>query len=136
MTVIGAEGLRAVIGAELGPSEWLELTPERTSRFLSATRQETATEDHVSSYFVLSLVGSLLPQILQVDGFPMGVNYGCNHVRFPASLPVGSRIRLCATVLAVDDIPGGVQTTNQLTFEIDGQSDTACTAHVLYRYYD
>ena len=66
----------------------------------------------------------------------MGVNYGCEKVRFPAPVPVGAKVRCGGTVDAVDDVAGGVQVTLTLTLEVDGATKPSCVATVVYRYYE
>ena len=69
-----------------------------------------------------------------VQGASMGVNYGCNKVRFPAPVPVDSNLRLGATVATVEDVTGGVQVALELTFETEGSTKPSCVAEVVYRY--
>ena len=66
----------------------------------------------------------------------MGVNYGCNKVRFPAPVMVGSKVRLGVKLLEVTDIPGGVQTALEFTFESEGGAKPNCVAEVIYRSYE
>jgi acyl dehydratase len=66
----------------------------------------------------------------------MGVNYGLNKVRFPAPVPVGSRVRLAGTVASVDDVPGGVQVVLDLAMERDGGDKPVCVAQAVYRWYE
>ena len=72
-------------------------------------------------YLTLSLAPVLLGEVLVVQGASMGVNYGCNKVRFPAPVPVDSNLRLGATVATVEDVTGGVQVALALTFETEGR---------------
>ena len=65
----------------------------------------------------------------------MGVNYGLNKVRFPAPVPVGSKLRVGASVADVEDIAGGAQITLDITFEVDGQTKPSCVAQAVFRYY-
>jgi acyl dehydratase len=65
----------------------------------------------------------------------MGVNYGTNKVRFPSPVPVGSRLRVGAKLLAADDVTGGVQMTLEATFEIEGASKPSCVAELVFRTY-
>ncbi len=77
----------------------------------------------------------MLGEVLTVEGMKFGVNYGCNKVRFPSPVPVGSELRLGATVSGVEDVKGGVQVTIDLTFEVKDAPKPACVAQVVYRYY-
>ena len=77
----------------------------------------------------------LLNQVLSVEGTSFGVNYGCNKVRFPAPVPVGSDLRLGATVGAVEEVDGGVQVVLDVTLEVRDAPKPSCVAQVVYRYY-
>ncbi len=66
----------------------------------------------------------------------MGVNYGCEKVRFPAPVPVGAKVRCGATVDEVEEIAGGAQVKLTLTFECEGAPKPSCVAQVVYRYYE
>jgi acyl dehydratase len=70
-----------------------------------------------------------------IEGFAFGLNYGYNKVRFPAPLPVGSRVRMRATLASVDDVPGGVQLTITQTFEREGEEKPVCVAEAVSRMY-
>jgi acyl dehydratase len=83
----------------------------------------------------LALGPMLMPQIFRVEGVQMAVNYGLNKVRFPAPVPVGSKVRLGATLAGVEDVAGGVQVTVHMTYEIEGKDKPACVAEALFRYY-
>jgi acyl dehydratase len=148
ITAFGKDGLRALVGQHLGYSDWLEITQERVNRFADATGdhqwihvdpKRAASSPFAGpiahGYFTLSLLPAFLPQILDIQGFSMGVNYGCNKVRFPSPVPVGARLRCGATLDAVADVPGGVQLAVSLTFETEGNEKPACVAEVLLRSY-
>jgi acyl dehydratase len=143
----GIDGLRAVLGTHLGYSDWLVIDQERIDTFAQATgdhqwihtdpeRAATgpfgATIAH--GYLTLSLTNLFLPQIVDVRGFSMGVNYGTDKVRFPSPVVVGSRVRGGAELVSVDDVPGGVQTTMRVTVDIDGGSKPACVVDSLSRF--
>ena len=139
--------VQAAVGRHLGYSDWLEITQERIDRFAEATgdhqwihvdpdRAEDGpfgtTIAHGS--LTLSLSNLFLPQIVEVRGVSMGVNYGTDKVRFPAPVPVGSRVRAGAELAAVSEIPGGVQTTMVVTIEIEGGTKPACVIEAISRY--
>jgi acyl dehydratase len=65
----------------------------------------------------------------------MGVNYGANKIRFMSPVPVGANLRLGVKLLAVDDIAGGIQTTMEFTFEVEGNPKPACVAEIIFRSY-
>jgi acyl dehydratase len=146
----GAAGLKAVVGEHLGYSDWLTVTQERVDQFAEATgdfqwihvdperaRKESPFGGPIAhGYLTLSLAPVMLPMVVQTTGFKMGVNYGCNRVRFTAPVPVGANLRLGVKLLSVDDIAGGVQTTYELTFECEGATKPSCVAEVIYRSYE
>ncbi|WP_208027096.1 MULTISPECIES: MaoC family dehydratase [Rhabdothermincola] len=146
-TFDGLDALRAAAGQHLGYSDWLEITQDRIDLFAEATGDHQwihvdperaaagpfgATIAH--GYLTLSLSNALLPQIMEVRGISMGVNYGVNKVRFPAPVKVGSRIRAGAELVAVEEIAGGVQTTILVTIEIEGGEKPACVIESLSRF--
>ena len=140
-TVSGLAELAALTGRDLGASDWLSIEQDRVDRFADATgdhqwihvdpeRAKTGpfgtTIAH--GYLTLSLVIPLWTKLLTIEGIGMAVNYGLNKVRFPAPVPVGSRIRLAARVAEARAVAGdGV--------EIDGGAKPAAVAQAVYRYY-
>lgn len=138
-----------MVGQELGASEWYPVTQEEIDKFADATHdhqwihvdpQRAKKESPFGTtiahgYYTLALAPFLLPQILQVTGARMGVNYGLNKLRFTSAVRVGRRLQLRAAVQAVDDITGGVQVTFGLSFSVEGESKPACIAEAVYRYY-
>ena len=135
-------------GLELGPTQWLEITQDRIDLFADATDDhqwihvdpERAKDTPFGGtiahgYYTLSLAPMLTNQVMQLDGFAFAINYGLNRVRFPAPLPVGSRVRLQARLKGLDDIPGGAQMTLELTFEREGGDKPVCVAESLARVY-
>jgi acyl dehydratase len=135
-------------GMALGTSDWLEITQERVNLFADATGDhqwihvdpEKARSGPYGAciahgYLTLSLVNMFLPQILQVNGVAMGVNYGVDKVRFPAPVPVGSRIRGRGEILSVEEVKGAVQSIVRVTVEIDGSERPACVVDTISRYF-
>jgi acyl dehydratase len=141
--------LPGLVGTELGTSDWHEVTQEHVNQFADATgdhqwihvdverakRESPFGGPIAHGYLTLSLVVPLVAQVLTVTDVAMGVNYGLNKVRFPAPVPVGSKVRMRATVQAVDDIPGGAQITMLHTFEVEGGEKPVCVAEALSRVY-
>jgi acyl dehydratase len=147
-TIDGIEGLKAAVGQHLGYSEYVEITQDQVNLFADATGDHQWIHVDVErakagpfggpiahGYLTLSLSPALLPQILRVTGVAMGVNYGANKVRFPSPVPVGSKLRLGASLLSVEDVAGGAQIAMELTFEVEGAPKPSCVAEVLFRYY-
>jgi len=146
-TINGIDELKALVGEELGTSDWLEITQDRVNTFADATGDhqwihvdpERAKDGPFGGtiahgYLTMSLGPVLLPQVVTVTGFSMALNYGLDKLRFPSPVPVGSKLRLSAKLLAVDDVKGGVQTTYELTFQVEGSDKPACVAQALYRW--
>ena len=148
-TVIdGVDAFHEWAGKELGHSEWQTITQERVNLFADATDDhqwihvdpERAKDGPFGvaiahGYLTLSLAPVLLNKIIRVDNMKFGVNYGCNKVRFPSPVPVGSDLRMGVTVAAVDDVEGGVQVTYDMVMEVKDAPKPACVAQVVYRYY-
>jgi acyl dehydratase len=152
MTTIidGIAGLKDKIGEHLGYSDWVEITQEQVNLFADATGDhqwihvdpERATKESpfggpiAHGYLTLSLGPMLAPQIMRVDGIKMGVNYGADKIRFPAPVPVGSRLRLGAQLDEVTDIPGGAQVHMTFVYEVEGAPKPSCVANIIFRYYE
>jgi acyl dehydratase len=115
----GPDELRAAQGRHLGHSGWLTIDQQRIDRFAEATGTPAAVAD---GYLTLSLSNFLLPQIVEVTGFAMGVNYGADQVRFLEPVEAGSRIRAGAELTAVADVAGGLQTTMTITIEAGSET--------------
>jgi acyl dehydratase len=151
MTTIvnGLDELKALAGTDLGHTDWREMSQQRVDTFADATddhqwihvdRERAAAGPFggtiVHGYLTLSMVIPLFSELLEIQGVSMGINYGLNRVRFPAPVPVGSKIRLGAVLGAVEDAGvNAVQVVADLTIEIDGGTKPACVAQGLYRYY-
>ena len=139
--------LRDMLGVELGPTGWLEVSQERIDTFAQATDDHQwihvdparAAEGPFGTtiahgYLTLSLCAPLLSQALAgLTDSSMGINYGTNKVRFPAPVPAGSRIRARATVVSVDDVPGGEQAVVVTTVEREGGEKPVCVAEIVLR---
>jgi acyl dehydratase len=152
----GLDEVRAAVGKRLGTSDWIEITQDQVDLFAEATgdrqwihvdvdraRRESPFGGPIAhGYLSLSLTNQLLPKIVEVRGVSMGVNYGTGKVRFPAPVPVPSRIRAVADLVACDEVPGGVQTTMQVTVEIDTDGSgtagdkPACVVEALSRWLE
>jgi acyl dehydratase len=141
--------LAGSVGKQLGKSEWITITQDRINRFADATEDHQWIHVDVEKakngpfgapiahgYLTLSLVSMFLPQIVEVHGISMGVNYGTDKVRFPAPVPVGSKLRGSAELVKVEEVGGGgVQATVRVTVEIDGKDKPACVVDTISRYY-
>ncbi|MFJ4716986.1 MaoC family dehydratase [Streptomyces sp. NPDC088785] len=140
--------LKGAVGEQLGHSDWVEIEQSRIDRFAEATGDhqwihvdpERAKAGPFGTtiahgYLTLSLLPLFGPQLIAVEGVKMGVNYGTNKVRFPAPVPVGSRLRATGRITSVDDVAGGVQVSVAFTVERDGGDKPVCVAESVSRYY-
>jgi acyl dehydratase len=148
-TVDGIEGVQGLVGQHLGHSDWVEITQEQVQKFADATgdhqwihvdveraKRESPFGGPVAhGYLTLSLIPSLLPEIVDITGFRMGVNYGTEKVRFPSPVPVGSRVRAGATLASATPFDGGIAMNMDVTVEVEGAPKPAMVATVVYRRY-
>lgn len=146
----GTNAIRDAVGTHLGYSDWIEVTQDRINAFADATgdhqwihldaercaRESPFGKPIAHGYLTLSLTSHLLPQIVQVDGISMGLNYGANKLRFPSPVPAGSRIRAGGELIDAQDVAGGVQATILITVEVEGSPKPACVVEFLSRYLD
>jgi acyl dehydratase len=147
-TITGLDGLRDAMGSELGVTDWHEVTQAEVDAFADATGDhqwihvdpERAAQSPLGGtiahgLFTLSLAPAMTSKLLSFEGFAFALNYGYNRVRFPAPLPVGSRVRMRARLANVEDIAGGAQITIVQTFEREGADKPVCVAESLARVY-
>jgi acyl dehydratase len=141
--------LTALVGTEIDTSDWLEITQERVDAFAEATNDhqfihvnpELAAQTPFGGtiahgYLTLALVVPLASEVEMPVGNPMmGVNYGSDRIRFPAPVPVGSRIRARVAITDVSEVAGGIQIKRTVTMEIEGQEKPAMVAETLVRLY-
>jgi len=149
-SIASIEELRDLVGKEIGASEWFVVSQELVNRFAELTHDlqwihtDPARAERESPYgttiahgfLTLSLLSHMQRQAVQIRGdFSRAINYGFNRVRFPAAVPVGSRIRVHSTLATVDEIEGGYQVAWDLVVEIEGQPKPAAAAQWLVRLY-
>lgn len=140
--------LETAVGERLGESQWLTIDQQRVNLFADATGDhqwihvdpEKAKDGPFGGtiahgYLTLSLVNMFLPEIIDVQGISMGVNYGADKLRFPAPVKVGSRVRGVGELIAVENVKGGVQSTVRVTVEIEGSGRPACVVDTISRYF-
>ena len=137
------------VGDEFGPSDWLEITQERIDRFAEATDDhqwihvdpEQAGQGPFGTtiahgFLTLSLFVRFWAEVGPVfEGYAMGINYGLNKVRFPAPVPVGSRVRARFTLAQIEEIEGGIQVVISGLAEREGQEKPVCAAELVFRQY-
>jgi acyl dehydratase len=148
VTTNGIEDLRGLIGEDVGPSDWRQVTQEDIDTFAALTGDDqwihvdVARAERESPFgttvahgnLTLSLIDGLRRQLIRSEGLAMGVNYGWNKVRFPAPVPSGSRIRARAQVQSVDDVGGGwFQVVTRFTVQVEGSEKPACVAESVGR---
>lgn len=137
-----------MLGQPLGESAWLEVTQERINLFADAVGDhqwihvdpEQARSGPFGAciahgYLTLSLSSMFLPQIVQINNMRMGVNYGCERVRFPAVVRVGARLRGTGQLVKAEVVDGGVQATIRMTIEIEDSVRPGCVVDMISRYY-
>jgi acyl dehydratase len=148
-SIDGIESLRAAVGQELGSGEWLTVSQDRINAFAETTGDhqwihvdparaaaETPFGTAIAHGFLtLSLISSLLKDVVHVKGVRMSINYGLNRVRFMSPVPAGSRIRAVVSLGALTEVDGGVQATWNVTVEREGGQKPCLVAEWLVRYY-
>ncbi|MET8872041.1 MaoC family dehydratase [Nocardia sp. NPDC004604] len=140
----GIGELEQAVGTHLGYSEWHTVTQEQIDLFAAATGDhqwihvdpERAAQGPFGTtiahgYLTLSLLPVLVSQVYRVDGLKMGINYGCNKVRFPSPVPSGSRVRAGVELAEIKPTNAGVQVTARVTIEREGGDKPACVAEAL-----
>jgi len=140
--------LLSAVGQHLGFSDWLLIDQQRIDLFADATGDhqwihvdpERAASGPFGKtiahgYLTLSLANLFLPEIMEVNNVSMGVNYGCEKVRFPAPVPVGSRVRGGGEVVSAEEVKGGVQVVVRMTIEIEGSERPACVIDTISRFF-
>jgi acyl dehydratase len=147
-TIATIADIGSYTGQQLGVSDWLRISQDRVNAFADATGDhqwihvdaERATRESpfggpiAHGYLTLSLVIPLWRQVLTVTDAVIPLGYGVNKVRFPAPLPVGSRIRLTATLTDVEEISNGVQVTITAVIEREGSDNPVCIAEPVLRF--
>ena len=152
-TFQGVDEVRAAVGRHLGWSDWVTITQEQVNTFADATGDhqwihvdvERATAESpfggpiAHGYLTLALTNLFLPQVVEVQGVSLGVNRGTGKIRFPAPVPVGSRLRGGVELVAADDVVRdgvvtGIDTTMVITVEREGSDKPVCVVESLSRY--
>ena len=141
--------MRPLVGQEVAVTDWVEITQQRVNLFADATddhqwihvdlercKRESPFRGPIAHGFLtLSLVSSLFEKAISMLDAKMVINYGLNKVRFPAPVPVGSRVRARMTLAKIDDIEGGAQVEMHVVIEREGGSKPVCVAELLLRRY-
>ena len=139
----------AAVGSDLGATDWVSVTQARINTFADATGDhqwihvdpERAKDGPFGGcvahgYLTLSLANLFLPQLVSYQRLEMGVNYGCDKVRFPSPVKVNSRVRGRGQVVAAEPVKGdGVQVTVRISVEIEGTDKPGCVVDTISRLY-
>jgi acyl dehydratase len=148
VTANGIEQLQALIGREIGPSEWREVTQDLIDTFAEVSGDdqwihvdvERAKTDSpfgttiAHGNLTLAMIDGFRKELIKSEGFVLGVNYGWNKVRFPAPVPAGSRLRATAEVVSVDDVGNGwYQIVTRFKVEVEGSEKPACVGESVGR---
>lgn len=134
-------------GLNLGVTKWIPLEQGRIDMFAEATGDHQwihvdpikAADGPFGSciahgYLTLSLVNYFLPQLLDVQNISMGVNYGCDKVRFPEVVKAGSKIRGTGEIVSVEAVKDSLQVVTRVTIEVADQQRPACVVDTISRY--
>ena len=146
---MNARELTTHVGREVGVSSWHAVTQEAINRFADATGDhqwihvdavraaaESPSKSTIAHGFLtLSLISTLLREVVAPTGLRMSINYGLNRVRFISPVPAGSRIRGRFTLASVEEIGGSIQATWSATIEREGGDRPVCVAEWIVRYY-
>ena len=140
--------LEGRVGEEVAISPWMDITQERIDTFAKAiddfqwihvdperAKRSPFGGTIAHGFLTLSILSHLSESTFSFSDRRMGINYGFNRVRFPAPVPVGSRVRASVVLKSVEDVPGGVQVVNDVTIEIEGSEKPACVAESVSRLY-
>jgi acyl dehydratase len=145
MKTVSFEELLSLAGQEIGVSDWVLIDQDRINKFADATgdhqwihvdverakTQMPGGKTIAHGYLTLSLIPMLGAEIMRITGVSRGINYGSNKVRFTNMVPVGSKVRGRQKLVAVEPKSGGLQMTNEMTIEIEGQDRPACIAETI-----
>lgn len=126
--------LAPAVGQRLGTTGWTAVTDAQLADYAAATGDVPA-DGVVPPLLLLALTNLFMPELVEVRGVDLGVNYGTAAVRFPAPAPTGRRLRARAQLTACDDVRGGVQSTIHITLEAEGVDTPVCTVDALSRWF-
>ena len=140
---------KALIGEEVGLSDWAVIDQHRVDQFAEATadhqwihvdteraaREMPDGKTIAHGYLTIALIPALTGKFIEVENLARAINFGLNKVRFYAPVPVGSRLRGRATVLQARQRAGALLLTSQVRIEVEGQGKPACVAETLGMYF-
>ena len=140
---------KALVGQEIGVSDWITVDQSRISQFASATddhqwihidveraRAEMPGGTTIAhGYLLISLMPALMESVVSMPTLERAINYGLNKVRFKNPVPAGSRVRLRSVLLQAQKRAGALQVILENTLEVEGQARPACVAEVIALYF-
>jgi acyl dehydratase len=147
-TVSGIDGLQGLVGKTIGPGDWREVTQEMINTFADlsgddqwihvdverAKRESPFGTTIAHGNLTLAMIDGFRLGLIESTGFKLGVNMGWNKVRFPAPVPVGSKVRASSEVVSVDEVGGGWwQIVTRFTIEVEGGEKPVCVAESVGR---
>jgi acyl dehydratase len=149
VTLSGRQQVIDHVGQELGVSDWQLVTQPDIDRFAELTRDRQFIHVDVEraaagpfggtiahGFYTLSLLPAMMAEIIRLEGFAYGVNYGLEKVRFPAPMPVGSRVRMHATLSRAEEVAGGLRIQTSAVFECEDGEKPVCVAEAVSMLYD
>ncbi len=149
IVIEGKDDMLARANSDLGAGPWTPMAMDRIRGFADATGdhqwihidEERAAKESpfgraiAHGFLTLSLTAGTFFDVLDIRGFDMVVNYGCNKVRFPAPLKLGDSYRVAFQLGAVKDLGGGwVEGIFNVTVEVENQPKPACVAELVFRF--
>jgi acyl dehydratase len=148
-TIEGIEGLKGLVGEEIGVSDYRDISQDLINRFADATgdhqwihidveraqRESPFGTTIAHGYLLVSLIPLFSEEIFTVGGVKLVVNYGLNKVRFVSPVPAGSQLRMRSRLQELTEVPGGYQAILGLTLEREGEEKPACVVEQLVRFY-
>ena len=149
MKTVAFDDVASLAGQEIGVSEWVQIDQDRINKFADATgdhqwihvdverakKEMPGGKTIAHGYLTLSLIPMLGAQIMRITGVSRGINYGSNKLRFTNTVPVGSKVRARQKLVSVEPRAGGLQMTNEMTIENEGQDRPACVAETISLIY-
>jgi acyl dehydratase len=150
LVVESPQALKEFVGKEIGVTKWLRVSQERIETFAEATadrqwihvdparaiKESPYGTTIAHGFLTLCLISHFTKELIQIDGgVRLAVNYGLNRVRFPAAVPVDSRIRARVALLALKELPDSVEATYAITIECELSEKPCCVAEWIVRYY-
>jgi acyl dehydratase len=142
--------MKAVLGEELGPSDWVAIDQPRIAAFAEVTgdnqwihvdveraaREMPEGRTIAHGFLTLSLIPHLRHQIWHLESTERGINYGLEKVRFPAPVLSGDRVRLRQTLTTMEPVGEGMKLVFRCTLEIEGRDKPACVADTVSIVYE